>query len=100
MNVIIAGTMRTPPENLAAIKPHMRTMLDTTRAEDGCIQYSYAEDVMEPGLIHIFEVWRDQASLDAHIASAHMTTWRAAGNSLGVSDRRLVNYQIAAQRAV
>jgi quinol monooxygenase YgiN len=100
MSVIIAGTMRAPPENLAALKPHMRTMLTTTRAEDGCVEYSYAVDVTDPGLIHLFEVWRDQGTLDVHIQSAHMAAWRAAGNGLGVSDRRLFAYEIAAERAL
>ena len=32
--------------------------------EDGCIDYAYAEDVLEPGLIRVSEVWRDQAALN------------------------------------
>lgn len=98
MSVIIAGTVRVPPENLAAFRPHMQAMLDASRAEDGCAAYSYAEDVTEPGLIHVFEVWRDQAAIDAHFATAHMATWRSHWPAYGVSDRRLFAYEVAAQR--
>ena len=56
------------------------------------------QDVAEPGLIHVFEVWRDQTALDAHFKSEHMARWRAAWPSFGVSDRRLIAYEIADQR--
>lgn len=98
MSLIIAGTVRVPPENLAGIRPHMLAMLTASRAEDGCIEYSYAQDVAEPGLVRVFEVWRDQAALDAHFASEHMKAWRAAWPSFGVSDRRLFAYETASER--
>ena len=43
----------------------MRAMVEASRAEDGCLGYSYAEDVLEPGLIHVAERWRDRAALVA-----------------------------------
>ncbi len=98
MTLIIAGTVRVPPQNLAGIKPHMDAMLTASRAEDGCIEYSYAEDVAEPGLVRVFEVWRDQAALDAHFASDNMQAWRAAWPGFGVSDRRLIAYEVASTR--
>lgn len=96
--LVIAGTVRIPPENLARFKPHMLAMLAASRAEDGCIDYSYAEDVAEPGLIRVFEAWRDQAALDAHFQTPHMAAWRAAWPDFGVSDRRLFAYEVAQQR--
>ena len=98
MTLIIAGTVRVPPENVARFRPHMAAMLDASRAEDGCISYSYAEDVIEPGLIRVFEAWRDQASLDAHFQTPHMAAWRSAWPDFGVSDRRLFAYEIASER--
>ncbi|HEX7761435.1 MAG TPA: putative quinol monooxygenase [Caulobacteraceae bacterium] len=98
MTLIIAGTVRVPPENLAGIRPHMMAMLSASRAEGGCIEYSYAQDVAEPGLVRVFEVWRDQAALDAHFASEHMKAWRAAWPSFGVSDRRFFAYETASER--
>ena len=98
MTLIIAGTVRVPPENVARFRPHMAAMLDASRAEDGCISDSYAEDVIEPGLIRVFEAWRDQASLDAHFQTPHMAAWRSAWPDFGVSDRRLFAYEIASER--
>ena len=98
MSLIIAGTLRVPPENLEALRPHMIAMMTASRAEEGCSAYDYAEDVAEAGLLHIFEVWRDQACLDAHFKTAHMARWREAWPPLGVSDRRLIAYEVASER--
>jgi quinol monooxygenase YgiN len=98
VSLIVAGTVRAPPQNLDALRPHMTQMMAASRAEDGCLAYGYAEDVAEPGLIHVFEIWRDQAALDAHFATPHMARWRAAWPSFGVSDRRLFAYEVASER--
>ncbi|MCI3132594.1 putative quinol monooxygenase [Phenylobacterium aquaticum] len=100
MTLIIAGTVRVPPQNLETFRPHMLAMLSASRAEDGCLEYSYAEDVAEPGLIRVFEAWRDQACLDAHFQTPHMATWRSHWLQFGVSDRRLFAYETATERAL
>ncbi|MBU1379101.1 MAG: antibiotic biosynthesis monooxygenase [Alphaproteobacteria bacterium] len=96
--MIIAGTVRLPPENLDAFRPHMDAMLTASRAEDGCLTYSYAVDVQDSGLIRVFEAWRDQAAIDAHFQAAHMVAWRASWPALGVSARRLSLYEVASER--
>jgi len=98
MSLIIAGTVRVPPQNVEALRPHMLAMMAASRAEEGCAAYGYAEDVAEPGLIHIFEVWRDQACLDAHFNTPHLARWREVWPALGVSDRRLIAYEVAGER--
>ena len=98
MSLIIAGTVRVPPENLDRFRPHMIAMLEASRAEAGCQTYSYAEDVAEPGLIRVFEAWESQAHLEAHFATANMAIWRSHWPSFGVSDRQLIAYETASQR--
>ena len=98
MSLIVAGTVRLPPQYVDTFRPHMKAMMTASRVEDGCNAYGYAEDVAEPGLIHVFEVWRDQAALEAHFATPHMGEWRAQWPSFGVSDRRLTAYEVAAER--
>lgn len=98
MTLIIAGVVRVPPENLEGLRPHMLAMLAASRAEEGCLEYTYAEDIADPGLIRVFEVWRDPSALDAHFQTLHMAEWRSHWPRFGVSDRRLFAYEIASQR--
>lgn len=93
--LLIVGTVRLPPGNLALARPTMRRMLEASRLEDGCEEYSYAEDVLEPGLIHVKELWRDQSALDRHFASSHIA---AAWPALGIAERRLRLYEVGAPR--
>jgi quinol monooxygenase YgiN len=98
MTLIIAGTVRVPPDNLERFRPHMLAMLAASRAEDGCLEYAYAEDVAEPGLIRVYEAWRDQAAIDAQLKQPQMAVWRASWAEFGVSDRKLIAYETASER--
>ncbi|MBB2970505.1 putative quinol monooxygenase [Mesorhizobium sp. RMAD-H1] len=97
--LLIIGTIRLPPENLRAARPVMARMVSASRAEDGCEEYSYAEDVLDPGLVHVKEMWRDQAALDRHFASEHLAEWRAEWPKLGIGERNLRVYEVGHPRA-
>ncbi len=58
----------------------------------------YAVDVQDPGLIRVFEAWRDQAAMHAPVKAGHLTTWRAACVEAGAFDRKLSLYPVAADR--
>src|SRR3546814_8600345 len=70
--LLIVGTIRLPAGNLQDARPAMAQMISASRAENGCEEYFYAEDVLDPGLIHVRELWHDQAALDRHFASEHI----------------------------
>jgi quinol monooxygenase YgiN len=76
--LVIIGTMRLPADRLAAARPAMASMIEASRAEPGCLEYCYAEDVFESGLIHVKERWTDRAVLTEHLKSAHLANWRTS----------------------
>jgi quinol monooxygenase YgiN len=92
--LLITGTVRLPPSLLDRARPTMASMIEASRAEPGCLQYSYAEDVLHPGLIHVNELWLDQTALDQHFNSAHIAEWRAAWPPLGIGQRQLYLYEV------
>ena len=92
--ILVAGHFRVPPENLASLRPLMRTVIAETRREAGCVVYSYAEDVAEPGLVRVFEQWTGRAELDAHLASPHMARWVAERAQLGLHDRTIRSWTV------
>ncbi len=98
--IVITGTVRIPVGSLDKCRPAMRAMVDASRAEQGCLHYSYAEDVFEPGLIWVSESWSDGAVLKAHAESAHMAAWRAAGAELGLHDRQLTAYEAVSAKSL
>jgi len=97
--LLIVGTVRLPADNVDAARPIMRRMAEASRLEEGCLEYGYAEDVLDPGLIHVKEMWADQDALDRHFAAAHLAEWRAAWPSLGIGDRNLRVYDVGEPRS-
>ncbi|RUU11707.1 antibiotic biosynthesis monooxygenase [Mesorhizobium sp. USDA-HM6] len=91
--LLIIGTIRVPPDRLADARPTMERMISASRAEPGCLAYSYAQDVLDAGLIHVSEIWSDRAALDAHFKSSHIAEWRASWAELGIGDRNLTLYE-------
>ena len=42
--VAVLGILRFPPERMAEIRPHLKTLVETTYRTDGCVAYDVAED--------------------------------------------------------
>ena len=91
--IVLTGTVRIPADKLDQARPLMKAVIEETRREDGCLFYSFGEDVLQPGLIVIAEAWRDEACLGGHLSSPHFHAWREAGAALGVTDRQLTVYE-------
>jgi quinol monooxygenase YgiN len=53
-------------------------MVAASNAEEGCIAYAFTQDVLQPGVLHIVEKWKDEAALAAHFATPHMAAFGAA----------------------
>lgn len=67
----------------------MAAMVAASRAEAGCLHYSYGEDVLEPGLIHVTEHWASREALAEHGIADLIKAWRAAWPELGIGERDL-----------
>lgn len=92
--ILVIGTVRLTPEKLLAARADILAMISASRAEEGCLEYSYAEDVLEPGLIHVKEIWTSREALRDHFAAPHLGVWRSAWQRLQISDRKLQLYEI------
>ena len=44
-------------------------MMRTSRAEQGCLEYTFAADPLDSGRVVLFERWESQEALDAHLAA-------------------------------
>ena len=98
--LILAGTIRVGAgKREAALLPVLQ-MVKATRAEPGCLEYSFAFDAVDDHLLRIFEVFVDEAALAAHRASPHMASWRASMPELGISGRDMSEYQVSSSRKI
>ena len=91
--ILVIGQFRMPPENMAAARPLMSKVMLATRTEDGCVEYNYAEDLLDPGLIRVSEVWESRAQLTAHLKTEHMAVWVTERAALGLSGRAITVFE-------
>jgi len=77
--IIVEGWVRMAVADLNRLQDAATQMMQTTRAaEPGCLDYAFARDLAEPGLLRIIERWTEEAALTAHFATAHMATFNQA----------------------
>ncbi|MBT8240207.1 MAG: antibiotic biosynthesis monooxygenase [Acidimicrobiia bacterium] len=91
--LILSGTVKMNPDDIAVIKDAALTMIAATRAEDGCIEYEFSEVIGEPGTMRIFERWESVDALKAHFVAPHMAVWQDALKGATVHERDLARYE-------
>jgi quinol monooxygenase YgiN len=98
--IIVAGSVRVEPAKREAARAIMEKVITASRGEDGCIDYAYAVDVLDPGLVRVWEVWRDRETLQRHFQTPHLGEWRAAWPTFGITDRKLAIYDVSGTTAL
>ncbi|MET0587667.1 MAG: putative quinol monooxygenase [Novosphingobium sp.] len=93
--IIVIGEFRMPVERRTEAVAAMECVIAATLREPGCIAYSYAEDVREPGLFRVSERWESRGALAAHFAAPHMKQWQAERAALGMTGRVLTAFSVS-----
>jgi quinol monooxygenase YgiN len=98
--IAVIGEFRIPLEHASHALVAMARVIAASRAEPGCLAYSYAEDVLEKGLFRVSEAWVSREALSAHFATEHMRVWQQERADFGMSGRRVVAYQVAEEEVL
>jgi len=93
--LIVAGTLTIEPAHRDEMLEAVRPMVETTRKEAGCREYTFTADPYEPSVVHLFELWDSQTALDQHFASDHMASWRERSAKLPITGRDISKFEIS-----
>lgn len=82
------------PASVDVVRDGLVSLLEPTRAEPGCILYELMQNVSDPTDFTFYEEWTDEASLNAHGASAHIkaTFQKLDGHLAGGRDVRRYSF--------
>lgn len=94
--IVVTGQFRIPAHALSAAREAMARVVTATRLEQGCLSYSYAEDVIEPGLFRVCECWTDRTALTAHFGQVHMKRWQEERAGYGMTGREVTVHEVSA----
>jgi quinol monooxygenase YgiN len=93
--LVIAGHIRIDPARRDdAIRAAVEVQ-EATRAETGCLSYTFSADLADPGVFRIFEEWESPDALKSHFHAPHMARFQAAVAGLGVKEMKVQRYEIA-----
>lgn len=93
--ITVIGKIRLPAEQMDEAREALIKVVAATRSEEGCIEYNFAEDVTDPGLIRISEVWDSKDRLEPHFKTAHMAEFMGKAAAFSISDREVTMYEVS-----
>ena len=56
--------------------------LGSERDEKDCFRFNVLQDEKDENIYYFYEVYKDQAALEAHRTMPHYATWRAAADTI------------------
>lgn len=74
--LMVVGTAKLGEGALEAGRAAFEAMITASREEEGCIDYGYAVDVLDPSVLRITEKWVDEAALAYHFQTPHMAAFQ------------------------
>jgi quinol monooxygenase YgiN len=91
--IIVIGYMQVRPEHLEQLKHRLGAHCTLVQQFDGCVQYSLAEDIAEPGKIWVAERWRDRTAQAAHMAGDHMAAFNMMMKYMPLISAQIESYE-------
>lgn len=98
--IIVQGHIQFDPAAVPALRAAAADIVAATRAEPGCLAYSFAEDVLAPGVVYVVEQWESWAALDAHFKTPHMAAFNAAVSQIKPLGGKVMAFETGASRVL
>jgi quinol monooxygenase YgiN len=96
--LVVLADARFDPQDADRVRAVARPMIEASRAEPGCAGYDYAFDLIEPDLMRVRELWRDEQALRDHFATPHMATFLKALRDLQPRHLSVRCYELGPER--
>jgi quinol monooxygenase YgiN len=93
--LVIAATFEMAPEDREKTIELSRRVVQETRKEKGCLFYAFANDILDPNIFRISEGWTDEAALNAHLATPHVTAYLEDMGKLKMLSMTATRYNVA-----
>lgn len=99
--IIVEGHVRMADAgDFEKVRAAATAQIAASKGEGGCIDYTYAIDVLDPQIMRVLERWDSWEALEAHFKQPHMDTWRAALAGITFLERDLRAHEVSQTRAL
>jgi quinol monooxygenase YgiN len=87
--IVALGDISAKIPHLDDVRRVMRDTQQRVREQPGCVSYTFAEALDDPGHFVVMQEWQDRAALDGHYRSGAFADYQAAIAPLLVRDTDL-----------
>lgn len=74
----IVANIRANPDQIDLVKAELEKLIDTTRSEDGCINYDLHQDNGNPAHFMFYENWESRELWQSHMNAPHLAAYMEA----------------------
>jgi quinol monooxygenase YgiN len=74
--LIVLAEVESSLESIETIRGALVDMEKSSRAESGCHDYTFSQEIGDPSRLRIVELWESMDALRAHFATPHMAKFR------------------------
>ena len=74
----IVARIEAKTEKVEQVKSELVKLIETTRKEDGCIQYDLHQDNDRPEVFLFYENWESRDLWQTHMSNTHLAEFNAA----------------------
>jgi autoinducer 2-degrading protein len=89
---VLVVDIKIKPERTEEFKAVTRLNHEGSVQEPGCLRFDVLQDAEDPTHFCLYEVYKDQAAVEAHRQSAHFAKWRDAAEGMMQQPRTRVFY--------
>lgn len=93
--LVVGGNFEVDPAERDAFVAARHDSMRASRREQGCLEYTFAADPVDPGRVILFERWESHEALDAHLGALRQ---KPQPSSPAPKSASIVIYEVAGER--
>ena len=74
--IVVNAKAKSSDSDIVKLKNIINDLEQETLKEKGCIDYAFSIDINNPNVLRITELWKDLKSLQDHLKTSHVDTFR------------------------
>jgi quinol monooxygenase YgiN len=98
MLIVIVEAVTASHEDAERLIAQGRLLVAATRREEGCLSYSFAQDILDPAIVRVTERWQDSALMQAHLAAPHTAAFLTLLQSVKLKSMTAKVYDASGER--
>jgi quinol monooxygenase YgiN len=94
MSIRVVAHITAKPDTINETRELLLSLIEPTRAEDGCVVYELLQNDADPADFTFVEEWTSGAALDAHLETEHLKRAAAMGADLFAAPADIRRYTL------